>query len=104
MKIHEHCDRFVPSVCFSYRNLCDERMSIVTDGDDQEGRVKADPSATSGIDDRYWDALRDAGARLGRIESSLPTPKTTFEELFERAGELERRIERRKRRWWRFGL
>jgi hypothetical protein len=79
-------------------------MRIMIDGDDQKGRLKADLSDTSAIDDRYWDALRDAGARLGRIESSLPTPKTSFEKLFQRAREIERRIERRKRRWWRFGL
>jgi hypothetical protein len=78
-------------------------MSIMTDGDDEKGLPKADPPPTFAIDDRYWVALRDAGARLGRIESSMPTPKTTFEELLKRAEEIESRIERRKRPWWRFG-
>jgi hypothetical protein len=61
-------------------------------------------ASTSGIDDRYWDALRYAGAQLGRVESSMTTPKTTFEVLLKRAQEIERRIERRKRAWWRFWL
>jgi hypothetical protein len=63
----------------------------------------ADPSSNSGIDDRYWDALREAGKKLGPIESSMPVPKTTFEELFQRARDLEQRIERRRRAWWRLG-
>lgn len=41
------------------------------------------------------DTLRRAGASLGRIESSTPPPRMTFDELAERAEALRRRIAER---------
>jgi hypothetical protein len=41
--------------------------------------------------------LREAGASLGRIESTLTPPRTTFEALNEEAQELRRRIVARER-------
>jgi hypothetical protein len=38
------------------------------------------------------DDLYAAGVRLGRIESSMASPRTTFEELLKRAQELDERI------------
>ena len=43
------------------------------------------------------DTLREAGESLGQIESSLTPPKTTFEELIERARELRDRVAARER-------
>jgi hypothetical protein len=42
------------------------------------------------------DNLYAAGVRLGKIESSMLPPRTTFEELLQRAGALDRRIAERK--------
>jgi hypothetical protein len=47
-----------------------------------------DPSATMRF---CFDELRAAGQRLGQIESSLPPPSTTFEELHRRAAEIDRK-------------
>ena len=74
------------------------------DANHQKHSDLKEPRPTSAGDDRFWDALRDAGAKLGPIESSLPPPKTTFEELLQRAKDLESRVARRKRGWWRFGF
>lgn len=43
------------------------------------------------------EALREAGARLGHIESSLTPPKTTFEELIGRAHRLRDHVAARER-------
>ena len=41
------------------------------------------------------DALREAGASLGPIQSTVVRPKTTFEGLIERANRLQKRAGRR---------
>jgi hypothetical protein len=40
--------------------------------------------------------LYAAGSRLGLVESTMQSPKTTFEDLQRRAEELDRRIGQRK--------
>lgn len=41
------------------------------------------------------DALREAGASLGPIQSTVVRPKATFEGLIDRAIELQKRVGRR---------
>jgi hypothetical protein len=41
------------------------------------------------------DELRDAGASLGPIQSTVVRPKATFEGLIKRANELQKRAGRR---------
>ena len=42
------------------------------------------------------DALREAGASLGPIQSTVVRPKATFEGLIERATELQKQAGRRR--------
>ncbi len=63
--------------------------------DRTEGGQSAAPDAVLSFS---IETFREAGASLGVIKSSLPPPRTTFEDLSQRAHELQERVLERERR------